>query len=306
MGKVYFSGDEVQKGKGNMRRCISLIGFVLLLLGMVGRTEAQGEAELFRLRVENTVYGRIEVSTDGGKRFRLLGRITQPAAKPMVDKSASTVGVVLRSTKDYFTFSVALGQSLILAPQRTPPQKGKGSTSPNLPKEATLQTNLPKTHPLFGEFVPATQTPLRLQVAQGVANDIPDNFLLSEESVFIFIVSKTERGGNTKEQIAPRWDLLADSYQVGATARAKANRLSIITGILTLKPKLPDGEPDPIVYVTYHIDGEQVSAQNTIPFSHDWDTKQAQNGEHVVEIRALNRQGTLLTKAKVMVVVNNP
>lgn len=289
-----------------MRHWIALIGTVLLLFGMVERTKAQGEPELFRLRVENTEYGRIDVSTDGGKRFRLLGRVTQPAAKPMVDKSANTVGVVLRNTKDYFTFSVALGQSLILAPQRTPTKKGKGGTYPNLPKESTLQTNLPKTHPLFGEFAPAVQTPLRLQVAQGVATDLPDNFLLSEESVFIFIVSKTERGSSSKEQIAPRWDLLADSYQAGAIARAKANRLNIITGILTLKPKLPNGEPDPIVYVTYFIDGEQVAAQNTVPFSFDWDSKQAQNGEHVVEIRALNRQGTLLTKAKIIVVVNNP
>ena len=106
-------------------------------------------------------------------------------------------------------------------------------------------------------------------------------------------------------QIVERVKSLADAYAADAIFRARAARHVIVAGTLTLKARLPQDEPDPIAAVIYAIDGDVVAAQNTPPFSYDWDTHRVPNGEHVVEIRALNAGGVTLTKARSLVVVRN-
>ncbi len=279
----------------------------VLLIGSAFALYAQeppSPDETYRLRIENVAFGKVEISTDSGKHYRLLGRVSRPAKSPMVDRSASKVGEVLRSTRDFFTFSVALGQSVVVSPLRStkkPIKKGSSSSAP--PTGATIQTNLPPTHPLFTEFAIPENSRAFLQPTPGFTEKMGDSFTLGEEDIFVFPV--TLSGGTTTEALEKKITALADAYQAGAVERAKANKTDLVSGVLTLQPQLPTGEPDPIVYVTYAIDGDQVAAQNTEPYNYEWDTKQASNGEHLIEIRALNRQGNLITRARVLVVVNN-
>ena len=98
---------------------------------------------------------------------------------------------------------------------------------------------------------------------------------------------------------------LGQAYTTQSIARARQERRSIVSGTLNLKAKLPEGEPDPIAYVTYAIDSRMVSTQNVAPFTFDWDTRQTTDGEHVVEVRALNRNGHMITQKRALVVVQN-
>lgn len=265
-------------------------------------------AESYRVRVENIALGKIEVSCDGGRHYLLVGRVVRPATKPMVDRSADRVGVVLRNTKAFFTFSVGLGQSLLLSPltSSTRTTKPKGSSTSALPKDSTILSNLPKTHPLFGELSPPTESGVRLSLGQDTETDIPDNFALSDESAFVVSVRLPTGLGGTAEELQQRWKILSDAYQAGASARAKANRVTIVKETLTLQPKLPEGEPEPIQGVTYLIDGVQVGAQlNLTSYSFEWDTRQVPNGEYLIEIRGHGANNRIITRARVLVVIEN-
>ncbi len=287
-------------------RIACLLGLLALIAPLsLKAQEAPPADETYRLRIENYVFGKVDISADGGKHYKMIGRVSRPAKSPMVDRSANVVGSILRSTREFFTFSVALGQSVIICPAHSSVTKNskKGSSVSAPPTSAIVQTNLPKAHPLFHEFAPPENTRVFLQLTPGFTDKIPDTFTLGEEDTFVFTVSLGKE--ITKESVEKECVKLAEAYQAGAMERAKANKTQTVSATLALQPKLPTGEPDPIVYVTYAIDGDQVAAQNTEPFSYDWDTKQTSNGEHLIEIRALNRQGNLITRARVLVVVNN-
>jgi len=45
---------------------------------------------------------------------------------------------------------------------------------------------------------------------------------------------------------------------------------------------------------------------NRPPYTMKWDTKEWANGEHLIEIRGLGASGTVVTKSKALVVVDNP
>ena len=99
---------------------------------------------------------------------------------------------------------------------------------------------------------------------------------------------------------------LAEQYSARTMARAREARRTVVSGIVALRAKLPSGEPEPIAAVTYSIDGDIVSSQNTFPSAFGWDTTKLPNGEHVVEVRALSRFATVITRVRTLVVVNNP
>jgi hypothetical protein len=140
----------------------------------------------------------------------------------------------------------------------------------------------------------------------------PDAYAPTEEDVFVFLVSLSPPAGADaqhmtawKQALDQRIAKLGESYAAQAAVRARAEKRLVVSGLLTLRAKLPANEPDPIAAVTYTIDGNVVAAQNTPPFTHTWDTRQVANGEHVVEIRALNGRGSLLTRAIALIVVEN-
>src|SRR5579859_6491644 len=75
-----------------------LATLLVLSLSMVLDARAWGEqneaapatsVETYRLRVQNFLYGRVEVSVDGGRHYLLLGRVRHPAISAAPDSSAS-------------------------------------------------------------------------------------------------------------------------------------------------------------------------------------------------------------------------
>ncbi|HZP83490.1 MAG TPA: Ig-like domain-containing protein [Chthonomonadaceae bacterium] len=295
---------------------LALFVFGALLLSAAA-SAVGAEPETYRLRVENTRYGRIEMSVDGGAHYVLVGRALNPATALAAEKVATTPGSVLRSGKEGVVFAVAPGRVIKLRPRASNPptsagrKRGASAWTPP-PDTASIVTNLEAGQGIFGEFAPPFRSDARLQAGQDTLAPFPDAYAPTEDDVFVFLVTLPPPAGQEaaqaaewKQALGQRIAKLGETYAAQAVARARAEKRMVVSGQLTLRAKLPVNEPDPIAAVTYAVDGNVVAAQNTPPFTHTWDTRQVPDGEHVVEIRALNGRGGLLTRALALIVTQN-
>ena len=261
------------------------------------------------LRVENIALGRVEVSADGGAHYRLVGRVATSAKQPDVDRGADKAGLVLRSGGEGLAFAVAPGQALKLFPKSIPrvrKKRGKTFVIPTPQEKSGIYTDLPPKMGVFGDLRPGRGARVRVQSDTGRLLPFPDIFTTEERNVFVFSVTPPEPATPKNSDLREQLNAIADAYDAEAIARARAAHRPIVSGVWTLRAKLPPEEPDPIVYVSYLVDDDTVATQNTAPFLFGWDTKIVPNGEHLIEIRALNRSGNLVTRVRALVVVDNP
>lgn len=282
--------------------------------------------ETYRIRVQNVQYGRVEASVDGGAHYLLIGRVLRPATAPGLDKTAKARGLVVRSGTDGIAFSIAPNEVLRLRP-RSPSIKAvkgaKGVASKTFwpaSETSAIVTNLNAAQDIFSNALLAPpKSAVRLQSEPRDLETFPEGYAPSEQDTFVLLVklplpkpapgapsaSDAERTETRKADVRQRIEAQGKQYADTAIARANAERRSVVTGMLTLRARLPKGEPDPITAVTYYVDGDMVAAQNVSPFTYAWDTTRVENGEHVVEIRALNSRASVITRARALVVVRN-
>jgi len=282
--------------------------------------------ETYRLRVENSLYGRVEMSADGGEHYVVVGRVAQPATKKATDKTAKTAGVILRVSGNGLVFSVAPGRTLSLRPEQPPALPGDGlhgrHPSPSADPSA-IRTNLPPEQGLFGDLLPPPGSPAHIQFGASDLSSFPDGYAPGEGDVFVFVVtlpaSKTASSSTALTAVQPvqptlawknaatlkRIQDLGKAYEAGAVSRARAEKRLVVSGTLTLRAKIPAGEPDPVAAVTYLVDGDMIAVQNVAPFEYALDTHRFPDGEHVVEIRAVSGHSSLISKARALIVVQN-
>ncbi len=275
--------------------------------------------DTYRLRIENAPFGRIEASVDSGEHFLIIGRVTKPARLAAPDKLAREAGTIIRSTSDGIAFAVAPGHALKILPAAE-------SSSRSKPPDSAIVTDMKPRTGLFGAFLPPVGTDALQQVGHAKWSRYPDGLTPTEDTVFAFIVTLPFINGGADgasasravaasapdsavlarlAEVRKRLVELSDQYTVSALARAKETNRAVLSGVVSLRAKLPVGEPEPIAAVTYSIDGDPVSAQNTFPAVFAWDTTRVRNGEHVVEVRALSKNTTVITRVRTLVVVDN-
>ena len=275
--------------------------------------------DTYRLRVENAQFGRIEVSVDGGEHFLLIGRVTKPAILAVPDRLARESASIIRSSGDGIALAIAVGQVLKILPGGESPARGRA------PEYAVLTDIKPRTG-LFGEYGPPVGTAALQQIGRGQWRRYPEGLTPTDDTVFAFIIILPAIHGSGDPRAAPapsppaapdpallakltqvRKHLveLSEQYTKSAITRARETKRPIVSGVLALRAKLPLDEPEPIAAVTYSIDGDIVSAQNTFPSAFGWDTTRLANGEHVVEVCALSKYNTVITRVRTLVVVSN-
>ncbi len=284
-------------------------------LGKRLRSMPDRASETYRLKIENAPFGRIEISTDGGKHYRTIGRVTREALGTRTQNGTDEKGTVWKSSRDEITFLTAPGRSVSLRPQRLFAGKGKGRKKlPDLPEadrtgavKTVIESNLASGTGVFGDLLPTPGSPVKLLNGRGEAETFSEIYKPKEGDTYYIRVALADEKGEVKpgETLAEEAARLADDYKAGAVLRAKATGRKIVSGTLTLKAALPSDEPDPIQFVTFLIDGEEVSTSNAAPFSYDWDTRRAEPGEHVVEVKAFSRSYRLLTQSRLLLVVKN-
>ena len=273
-------------------------------------------ANSFLLRVENAQFGRIEASLDRGKSFFLIGRVQRPATNQASERNAKTVGEVFQSTGSIIAFTSAKGRILRLRSEPSPSRQ-RGGSSGRI-SDSEVGTDLEPDKGLFGGLAPPVKSEVRLQTGNRDPSPFPNEYVAALGDSFVFTVPiplRKSRDGAVvpiQNRLKSRFDevsttlaLQSKSYQDGAIDRAKRQKRKIVAGRLRLVLKLPSDEPEPITAVSYSIDGEVVALHNSLPSVLDWDTTSLSNGEHVFEIRALNKYTTLVTAMRILVVVNN-
>lgn len=290
-------------------------GFLGLLVGLLGfcsaaRLAAQPITDesvpTYLLRVTNALYTPVEVSVDGGKTFLVIGRVIRCATMVAADVAARQTGKVIRSADAGIAISLGGERVLKLLPQ---PAVAKTHWEP-----WAIYTNIAEGKALFGALAPPVGTkvllPLSvLNTAVAYSPQIGDvfEFMVARKPPPSFEPSAAydKRLSDWITELTQEIQAMARDYAAGAVARAQKEHRLIVSGFLTLQAKLPQGEPDPIEFVRFLVDGTVVQLTNVPPFVYKWDTRSVADGEHVVEIDALDKNGKLITQASALVVVQN-
>lgn len=306
-----------------------LLLWAALCLGASASSRAQQQAakdsalvstqETYSLRVENVVFGRVEISLDRGGHTILIGRVLHPAVQMTMDKAATVSGTVVRGQKEGLAFCVALRRVIKLLPALVPGKTvrfGKKAIPTSGP--AGIVTDIPQGKGLFAGLVPPAGTPVRVIAETPRETPFPADYLPAIDDVFVFHIrlplpaatngqTDAQREEALRETVRVQVTALQKTYADGAVARARSAGRKVVTGTLTLRALLPEGEPDPIKSVSYFVDGRFIAAQDTAPFVYRWNTRNVEEGEHVLEIRAENRNNRPVTRVRTLVVVqNNP
>ncbi len=269
-------------------------------------------AESYRLRLHNQEFGPVEASADGGHTWATVGRVLRSATATVPDRTASGAEAVLRSTG--LGLAICIGPSLALKVRPfhsvVPLARGKSSKIRLPPPElGAVLTNLEQERELFGDLAPPEGSPAGLQMGDSI-QPFPQDYAPSAEDRIVIRVSLPAPAGERSAESWPsrvrkRIEALAKAYASEAAGRARSEGRSVVSGNLTLNARLPAGEPDPIAAVTYSVDDQVIAAQNVAPFSYVWDTRRVQDGEHVVEIRALNGSANVVTRVRALIVIAN-
>jgi hypothetical protein len=305
----------------NLLLCIAWMG-----LGAGGRSGAQiavrqpvsdAPAETYSLRVENAQYGRVEISLDKGVHTILIGRVLKPALQMLTEKTANAPGSVLRAQSDGIAFCVASGRVMKLLPAPlivTSAKTGKRTTP--APGAGAMVTDMARGKGLFGELLPPVGTGVGAIADTPREAPFPADYTPALDDVFVFHVrlplpaategqTDMQREEALRERVRVQVTALQKEYAAGAVARARGAGRKVVSGTLTLRANVPEGEPDPITAVTYIVDGRFIAAQDTAPFVYPWNTRNVEDGEHVLEIRAVNRDARPVTRIRALVVVQN-
>jgi len=275
--------------------------------------------ETYRLRVENALYGRVEVSLDEGKSYILVGRVVRSATFAAQDKAARQAGVVLRSSSDGVAFAVSAGFALKIRPASAA-HAGVRPASLSSSSVAEIITSVSSDKGLFGKLLPPVGSRVMFQPPAHNPGAFPEGYSVSPSDAFVLMIdipapipfgpslqTDAELSIAFQHSLRALFESIAADYRDGAIQRAVADKRKVVTGTLTLRPNLPPDEPDPIMAVTYVIDESDnvVCASAAPPYQFKWDTTTTTDGEHVVEVRGLGANGNVVTRVRYLVVINN-
>jgi hypothetical protein len=241
------------------------------------------------VRLSNTTLGPVEVSTDRGRTWHLIGRVVKPALE-RAPGAESTLPAVARASGYGLAFGVGGGHQVRLLPD----------TAANRRDPSAIVVNLPVGEGLFKELLPAAGTRVQTLVGERAA-PLPTDYRPQDGDRLLLTAPTGPAVGEGLQEIARK---VAEKYRSAAVARLRAEKRKPTTGILSLNVSLAKG--DQAGAVTYYLNGAVIAIQNQGPFSLRVDTRRWGNGEHLLEVRALDQNGSTLTYRKVLLVVDNP
>lgn len=244
--------------------------------------------EAFRLRVTNTLHGAVEVSVDRGKSWALIARVNQ-AATENTSGATSSLPVVLRASRHGLAFAVGNGRQIRLLPDSPTARRDRAALLVNVsPDSALFQRLLPPEGSTVQQLV--HQRPVAL-----ISGYVPQ-----DGDMLLFTVTHSETPTDKLAEVARE---AAEEYRKAALARLKARGGKPSSGVLTVVAKLAPGD-DPAA-VTFAFDGAVTAILNRAPYIVRVDTRDWTNGEHLIEVRAVDASGRVLTQTKHLLYVEN-
>lgn len=257
--------------------------------------------EAFRLRIVNSLYGPVEISLDRGKTWMLVARVMR-RAQEVASGGSFQLPMVERAGAHGMAFGVGRGKLLRLLPDNPQARTDR----------AAIYVNVRAGTALFKHLLPPSGSPVQQELNRR-PQPLPAGYSPQDNDVLLLTArvpspATGSRGWDTRNDI-PSGKLseyaqeAAERYKAEAFARLRKQGRKPATGILTINARLAPG--DTASAVTFLLNGDVSAILNHPPYSMRWDTREWPDGEHLIEVRALDKAGTILTQAKKLVVVNN-
>ena len=249
----------------------------------------QTTSESYRIRITNTLYGPVEASADQGATWLLVGRVVHQAVDVAPSGPAAKTAI-LRSSPQGVALGVGGGKFLRLVPD--------APTAHRDPTAIALKAS--PTSALFKELLPPVDSPVQ-QVVGRTAIALPEHYAPSEGDVLQITATSSAL---PPDKAAAAVKEAAEKYRQAALERIKAAGKKPTTGTLSVNANLHPNEKPSVI--TFYLDGNVVGILNSPPYSIRLNTTIWSNGEHLIEVRALDANGATLTRKKALVVVDNP
>jgi hypothetical protein len=279
-----------------MRAAQALACLLCLISPAAARAQQEGgsnspetqPAEAFRLRIVNAPLGPVEVSADRGKNWLLVARVLRPATESAPGATISLPSVE-RSSPQGMAFGIGGKRLLRLLPDNEAARRDL----------AAILVNVKSDDPLFKSLLPPVGAAVQQEVNRRPLPLI-SGYSPRENDALQILAARSE---TPMDRLAVLFREAAESYRQAALARMRAQGKSPTTGTLTVVARLhPTEKP---AMVTFHLDGNMIAMLNRSPFTLRWNTRDWPNGEHLLEVRALDTNGTVLTFTRTLVVVDN-
>jgi hypothetical protein len=252
-------------------------------------TQPQASAEAFRLRLTNSLYGPVEASADQGVTWHLVGRVVHQAVD-LAPAGPNPKAAVQRSSAQGLALGVGGSKYLRLLPDT--PAARKDPTA--------IVVNAAPSSPLFSTLLSPVDSPVQQMIGRTVVA-LPERYSPQEGDVLLVTVTKADPKPEAASAMVQE---AADKYRQAVVEKLRAANKKPTTGTLTVNANVPPGEK--VSVVTFHLDGAVVGILNSPPFTIRLNTTIWTNGEHLIEVRALDANGGTVTRKKALVVVDNP
>ncbi|NLI00691.1 MAG: hypothetical protein GX446_14495 [Chthonomonadales bacterium] len=118
-----------------------------------------------------------------------------------------------------------------------------------------------------------------------------------------WLVLELPISGVSAEEVQKQLAQLGADYRKHASETLRARGGKPTKGALRVSANLKPGTS--AMSVTFLLDGVPVALLNRAPFQVLWDTRDWSDGEHLIEVRALDERGMVLTRTKTLVLVAN-
>ncbi len=245
------------------------------------------------IEIDNSQFGTIRFFKGSTKTGSIIGRVLKPATNLLRSKLRSDVSEVAINTGRVVVIETAKNEEIRIVSNPDHPELRAS--------ESTIITDLPAGKGIFNLVI----NPEGTTVQTGALNQmtlLPSDYIPAIGD-HIYLVAKL----TTSEELKAisLLNSLAKQYSEDCLQRAHFWHRTVVNGTLMASAILPKGEPDPIAAVQFIVDGDIEDLKNTPPFQFSWNSRKALNGEHVLEIDALDQEGNIITSKRMLVVVEN-
>lgn len=259
------------------------------LLVLLALTQTQGQEEVLRIRLALLQGGTISVSTDGGERYTVIGRITALPSRLTTGRYPSATAVL--QSEPVWLIQPNEREAVRLTPLGT--------------KDASaLESDLPKDSLLFS--LPLRGCTVRLLLQEGrVAYSLPPGYRYKVGDVWVLQVMASDEAqrASIAQYVAERLDTSARDAVQRSVARARRDKLPVANGTLNLEVTARYAER--VKFVFFAVDGTLLGTSNVLPTIFRWNSMQVPDGEYVIEVRAVDSDNRELALVRKRVLVQN-
>lgn len=249
----------------------------------------QAQVEAFRARIVLLPGGTVSLSTDGGNRYTVVGRVV--ALPQRLNKSNQPRGSAVYKGTGVWVIQHSEDQSV-------------GLTASSVSSPTALRTDMSPDSALFRGFKIPISAKLLLQEGR-VAYSLPPGYRYRLGDVWVLqvLAADEEQADSLRQSIADALPGESHDAERRSVQRAEAANLSVVTGTLNLEVTARYAQRARFVY--FSVDGYPVGTSNVLPTVFRWDSTQVPDGEYILEARALDADGRELALVRKRVLVRN-